>query len=238
MKRKILPMLGLMAAMTLVACGGNKSEAAPTSKAPAATSKAPATSKATSKSSAAPQSKEPTPVAEWVADGAKNGSVNPEKWGTDATKKAYRLDITDATGWNTSESKMNAKSGDNSKSTWTVAGIPNGTYEIDMSVKMTSSSHSNRYWFNHALNNKDDSGNSPDGATEDPFRYFFKLNGADTAINPTVTETWGEQGLSNTDFKAVTVVASVAITDLTSFQLVHGNIGYSLFVEYVRLIAK
>ena len=238
MKRKILPMLGLMAAMTLVACGGNKSEATPTSKAPAATSKAPATSKATSKSSAAPQSKEPTPVAEWVADGAKNGSVNPEKWGTDATKKAYRLDITDATGWNTSESKMNAKSGDNSKSTWTVAGIPNGTYEIDMSVKMTSSSHSNRYWFNHALNNKDDNGNPADSATEDPFRYFFKLNSTGDAINPTVTDTWGDQGLTNTDFKAVTVVAEVTVTDLTSFQLIHGNIGYSLFVEYVRLIAK
>ena len=236
MKRKILPMLGLMAAMTLVACGGNKSEAAPTSKAPAATSKAPATSKATSKSSAAPQSKEPTPVAEWVADGAKNGSVNPEKWGTDATKKAYRLDITDATGWNTSESKMNAKSGDNSKSTWTVAGIPNGTYEIDMSVKMTSSSHSNRYWFNHALNNKDDNGNPPDGATEDPFRYFIELNG--TAAYPTTTQTWGEQGLSNSAFKTANeVINKVAVSGLTTFAMRHGNIGYSLIIQSVRLIA-
>ena len=237
MKRKILPMLGLMAAMTLVACGGNKSEAAPTSKAPAATSKAPATSKATSKSSAAPQSKEPTPVAEWVADGAKNGSVNPEKWGTDATKKAYRLDITDATGWHTSESKMNAKSGDDSMSTWTVAGIPNGTYEIDMSVKMTNSSHTDRYWYNMAIAGNETKTSSQDKDTEDPYRYFFKLNGG-AAVNPSVTENWGDQGLTADSFKAVTVVATVTVTDLTSFQLIHGNIGYSLFIEYVRLIAK
>ena len=235
MKRKILPMLGLMAAMTLVACGGKTSTEPAKS---TAKSTPAATSKATSKSSAAPQSKEPTPVAEWVADGAKNGSVNPEKWGTDATKKAYRLDITDATGWNTSESKMNAKSGENSMSTWTVAGIPNGKYEIDMSVKMTNAGHSSRYWFNHALNGKDDSGNPPDNDGESAFRYFFKLNSTGSEINPTVTETWGEQGLSADEFKAVTVVAEVTVTDLTSFQLIHGNIGYSLFVEYVRLIAK
>lgn len=44
MKRKILPVLSLLAAMTLVACGekpADKSGAAPTSKTPAATSKAP-----------------------------------------------------------------------------------------------------------------------------------------------------------------------------------------------------
>ena len=107
-----------------------------------------------------------------------------------------------------------------------------------MSVKMTNAGHSSRYWFNHALNGKDDSGNPPDNDGESAFRYFFKLNSTGSEINPTVTDTWGEQGLSADEFKAVTVVAEVTVTDLTSFQLIHGNIGYSLFVEYVRLIAK
>lgn len=237
MKRKILPMLGLMAAMTLVACGGKTSTEAPKSN----TGKSVATSKATSKSSKAPESKEPAPVAEWVADGAKNGLVNPEKWGTDATKKAYRLDVADAAGWNKADTKMNEKdqTAANSKSTWTITqgAIPNGTYEIDMSVKMTNASHTDRYWYNMAIKGNETKTSSQDKADEDPFRYFFKLNGGE-AVNPTVEDNWGAQGLSADDYKAVTVVGTVTVTDLTSFQLCHGNIGYSLIIEYVRLIAK
>lgn len=179
----------------------------------------------------------------WEADGAKNGLVNPLKSTTDENQKAYRLDVADAAGWNQPSTKMNQKdqTNANSKSTWEIAAnaIPNGNYRIDVLCKMTSSGHTTRYWFNHALNGRTDNGNPPDAATEAPFRYFFELNGdAENPVNPTTRATWGEQGLSDQAVKtANSVVSKVAVNGLTSFALRHGDIGYSLIIESVILVA-
>lgn len=188
-----------------------------------------------------------TPKAyEWEADGEAVGVVHKEKCTTDANKKAYRFDVSEATGWNQGGTKMNEKDQTkaNSKSTWTVGAdvIPDGNYRVDFVVKMTSD-HSARHWFNEAKWNEEHPDDkitlpvsNPDSTSEDPFRYFVELNG--TAAYPTTTATWGEQGLSNTAFKTANeVIRSVAATGLTTFALRHGNIGYSLIIESVRLIA-
>ena len=162
--------------------------------------------------------------------GAKDGVVIPET--CTCGMKAYRLDIADATGFNTPNTKWNAKDGVSAK--WDITGkVPAGNYQVMVSAKTTSSSHSNRYWYNQY---QTDSGTNADKESEDPFRYYFKLDGGDN-INPTVTKTWGEQGLTNTEFNWVEVVASVTFTaESASFEMFHGNIGYSLFVESVRLV--
>ena len=183
---------------------------------------------------------------EWEADGEVVGLVHKEKCTTDANKKAYRFDVSEATGWNQAGTKMNEKDQTkaNSKSTWAVTegAIPDGNYRVDFIVKMTSD-HSARHWFNEAIWNQNHPeaqitlpGSNPDATTEDPFRYFIELNG--TAAYPTTTQTWGEQGLSNTEFKTANeVINKVAVSGLTTFAMRHGNIGYSLIIQSVRLIA-
>ena len=179
----------------------------------------------------------------WEADGEKVGLVTPLKDTTDATQKAYRLDVNDAAGWNQGGTKMNEKDQTkaNSKSTWAITdnAIPDGNYRIDVNCKMTNDSHSTRYWFNCATFGRPNSGSNPDAATEAPYRYFFELNAdAEHPVNPTTVNSWGDCGLDATTVKtAAGVVYSVAISGLTSFALRHGNIGYSLIIESIVLVA-
>ena len=172
----------------------------------------------------------------FAADGEKDGVVNPEKCA--CGQKAYRIDMADAdaAGWHDPNTKWNVKSGANTTATWDITGkIPAGNYKIAVNVKMTSSSHTNRCWYNQSANDPTPQ-NSPDKADEDPFRYYFELDGV--TVNPDTTKTWGEQKLSNTAYNYAEIVSSITITaESATLKMIHGNIGYSLFVSNVRLIA-
>lgn len=259
MKKTVLPILSIMAAMALVGCGpkneskeaskstpvasesakGSSSKAADSSSKSQATSNSQAASSAASNSKAAssaststsqaPAYVEPTAYT-WEADGDKNGLVNPEKATEDATKKAYRLDIADSTGdYKDKSQKMK------SNAEWTVSGIPNGKYALQIACKMTNSSHTDRYWYNMALAGNETKTRDQDTVDQDPFRYFFAFNGTQT-VNPNTDKNWGQQNLNTSDYKAVYVVDSVDLNNVTKVELKHGNIGYSLYVEYVRLV--
>ena len=177
---------------------------------------------------------EPVHVHSFVA-GTKDGIVTPET--CECGLKAYNLAMADAdaAGWHDPNTKWNAKTGTNTTATWDITGkIPSGKYAVYANVKMTSSSHANRCWYNQSANDPTPS-SSPDTADQDPYRYFFKLDGV--TVNPDVTATWGELNISNTAYNYAEVVSEITISGTSaSLQMLHGNIGYSLFVANVRLI--
>lgn len=231
--KKVLPLVSLLAVMAMVGCTKTTSSAAssnkPTSK---ATSKEAASSKASSKVSVSldPATHE---HEEWTA-GTKVADVTPET--CECGAKAYRVDVADATGWNDPSVKMNGKSAPNNQSDWNITGaIPAGVYDVYLSAKMSYSSHGNRTFANQ-WENDPDGGTNADKETEDPFRYFFKLDDGE-AINPATTQTWGELGYSASEAVFVNTEAKVTITATSAkFSLLHGNIGYSLIIDSIRLV--
>ena len=112
--------------------------------------------------------------------------------------------------------------------------ITDGTYNIALEVKMTSSGHTDRYWFNHAKFNKEDSASSPDTSSQADYRYDFVINDT-TTIGLTNDKTYDENGMSTSDYKMVEVVHECTITGATKFALHHGSIGFSLCVKSIKL---
>lgn len=161
-------------------------------------------------------------------------------------KVAFRVDVNDATGWNQGSGKMNGKPNadgtptSSSMSTWDITGaIPAGTYDVYMIGHMSASGHSSRHWNNHtAMGGEDTATENPDKSTEDPYRYFLKINGASAAaIYPNVTETWGELGFDDSTNKPGLMIRGMTMpAGATSLHLLHGNIGYSMYVESIRLV--
>ena len=157
-----------------------------------------------------------------------------EREGCDAA--VIVLDVSKATGWNKSTTKMNAKSGADSMSTWDVAGvIDDGKYDIEVEGLMTYTSHGDRYWYNQY---ETDSGDNADKSTEDPFRYFFKVN--DSKINPNVLDkSWKDLGYTGENDSGTPtygyICKAVDIAGANSFSLVHGNIGFSMIISNIRL---
>lgn len=229
--KKVLPLVSLLAVMAMVGCTKTTSSAAssnkPTSK---ATSKEAASSKESSKVSVSldPATHE---HEEWTA-GTKVADVTPET--CECGAKAYRVDVADATGWNKADVKMNGKTAPDNQSDWNITGaIPAGVYDVYLSAKMSYDSHADRYFYNQW---EGDTAQTPDKETEDPFRYFFKLDDGE-AINPATTQTWGELGYSASEAVFVNTEAKVTITATSAkFSLLHGNIGYSLIIDSIRLV--
>ena len=147
----------------------------------------------------------------------------------------YILDISQASGWNQPTVKMNGKNGTNDKSNWDVTGvIDDGTYDIFLEAKLTDGGHKNRCWHNMSENDPTPN-NNPDKSTEDPYRYFFKINDA-TIINPNVTDNWETIGYTSSSSVFGAIVNNANISGASSFSLVHGNIGYSLIISKVKLV--
>lgn len=167
-------------------------------------------------------------------DGTKTGVVTPETCKCGLT--TYRMDVADATGWNQPTVKMNGKTAPNNEANWDITGkIPAGKYDIVASVKSSYDSHADRYWYNMAKHGNETATSSPDTEAEDDFRYFFKIG--DTVKNPTNEKNWGEDGINASSYTAVVVTSGVDFAGTeTSFSLMHGNIGYSLIIEFVRLV--
>lgn len=166
--------------------------------------------------------------------GTKTGVVTPETCTCGLT--AYRMDVVDATGWNKGDVKMNGKTAPDNEANWDITGkIAAGKYDIVASVKSSYDSHADRYWYNMAKHGNETATSNPDTTAEDDFRYFFKIG--DAVKNPTNEKNWGEDGINASSYTAVVVVSGVDFAGTeTSFSLMHGNIGYSLIIEYVRLV--
>lgn len=239
----------LSATMLLAACG--KPTDTPTSSVsdePASSQKQeeskPASSseaKPSSSSSAAKpssSSSEAKPVDhnhKWVA-GTKTGKITPE---TCDDHKAYRLDVTDATGWNKADTKMNGKpTADGptatSESVWEIeeGQLPAGKYDIEIVAKMTYATHGTRVWNNMWETETEATG---DKETESPYRYWVEVGA--TKYDPNVKETWADIGLTATEMNSVKNATGVTVDyDQTTIKLEHGNIGYSLIIESVRFV--
>lgn len=224
-KTKIL--MAFAASLLLVGCGAKPAPSS-SQKAPSSSQKASSSKVSSSKEST---SKAPTTWTEI----SKDGVVHKETKG-DAV--AYRVDIAEATGWNKSTTKMNGKAAPDNEANWDITGkIPSGNYQVELEALMTYESHSDRYFYNQY---QTDSGQNADKESEDPFRYFLKVDGA--TINPDTKKSWGEIGFQGENQSGAPVfgefISSMAVAaDAKSLSLMHGNIGYSLIVSRVRLIA-
>ena len=165
------------------------------------------------------------------------GLIDLEKC-DDCASKAYKFPVKYAEGWNDPATKMNAKTGSGSKSTWKIEGqLAPGKYEVEISAKLSQSSSDGRYWFNHAKFNKDQGDSNPDTLQESDYRYWIEVD--NTAFYPTSQKTWGEEGLDASNFNRSIFIGELTVTSTTkTINLVHGNIGYSLIIDQVRLIAK
>ena len=164
---------------------------------------------------------------------------------------AYELDVTDATGFNTPNTKMSAKSGSTSMATWTISSyvgntLPEGYYDIQLEAAMTDSSHANRKMYNMSKTSlcvdgqveETATGNNADKTTESDYRYFLQINATDS-YNPTTKKSYGDLGLGTgaASVKYFDFVSGVQIDSATqTISLRHGNIGYSLFCRSIRLI--
>ena len=161
---------------------------------------------------------------------------------------AYELDIKDADGFNTPLVRMNQRSGASSKATWDISEyigtvIPAGSYDIQLEAAMTDSSHGTRKLYNMArkdlivdgdLEGNDTQG-APDDVEESPYRYFVKVDS--TTYYPTTKESYADLGLQvgNTNFKYCNFLQGVSINkDSSKLELIHGDIGYSLFIKSIR----
>ena len=164
---------------------------------------------------------------------------------------AYQLDIEKATGYHSPKIRMNAYSGEEAnKATWNIAPyidtvIPSGSYDIKIEAAMTDAAHGVRKMYNMAREDiwvdGDKEGNNsqgiPDKVTESPYRYFLNVDG--NVYYPTTKESFSDLGLevgaSNTKF--VRFIEGVNINkDSSNFSLVHGDIGYSLYIKSIRLV--
>ena len=234
-KTKLFSVLTVFAAMTLVACGGNNSANDKTTSAkPASTSQKP------SSTSQKPSSS--TPSTEWV-DGAKTGKFTKQTRASD-NGVAYLASVAEAEGWNDAETKMNKKTADAplNESKWAIEGLPAGQYDVEFSARMSYDSHSSRYWYNMAWKGNEDASSNPDKTSESPYRYFIVVYGADNTANNVYTDnakSWGESGLTGSDFNFAQVITGMNLKEgATSISLKHGDIGYSLAINYVRFIYK
>ena len=237
MRKKTL-LASLLSLGLLVSCGVGESASSEAAASSGAGSSAPTSSAAASSSAQASSSAASSEAPHehvWTA-GTKTGLVTPET--CTCGDVAYRLDIADATGWNDPATKMNGKTAPSNQSEWDVTGVlPAGDYSIGIIGLMSYASHGDRCWYNMW---ETDTASTPDTQDQDPFRYFFKVNGGE-AINPDVTATWTELGYEGQDgsgaFQFGMAVTSYTLAEgATTFDLLHGNIGYSLIIQSIRLI--
>ena len=236
MKKRLFSVLAVFAAMTLVACGGNNSSASTGSKASSNPSSQKTSSTSKSSTSVAPA------ADEWV-DGQKTGKFVKQTRASD-NGVAYLASVAEADGWNDAETKMNKKTADAplNESKWAIEGLPAGKYDVEFSARMSYDSHADRYWYNMAWKGNETASSNPDTTSESPYRYFIVVYGADSAANNVYTDnaqSWGDCGLSGSDFAFTKVITGMNLKEgATNISLKHGDIGYSLAINYVRFIYK
>ncbi|MCQ2799027.1 MAG: tyrosine-protein phosphatase [Bacilli bacterium] len=152
-------------------------------------------------------------------------------------KKAYKFPIKYAEGYKDPTTKM-ARTGATAKSTWNVQGqLAAGKYEVEISAKLSQASSTERHWYNHAKHGEETATSNPDTTSESDYRYWVDIDGK--ATNPSSTKTWGEEGFDASNFNRTVFIAEIEVTSSTKFvNFVHGDIGYSLYIDQIRFVAK
>ena len=188
MKLKLFSLMALLAAFSLTACGNKPAESGNTP----------------SGSTPAPSAEHDFDEDEWT-EGQKTGAFTKETCSCGLV--GYRCDVEEADGWNDPATKMNGKTAPNNRSSWAATGLPAGKYDVWFNCKMSYDSHSSRYWYNQWEN---DSGSSPDKEDEDPYRYWVEIDSA-APLYPTVTDNWGDCGLSGSSFNDCVVIENITV---------------------------
>lgn len=235
MKTKFIALCGVLLAFTLTACSnGNSSLSSGKAGNSSQNSSTVVSSSRASSSSKSSTSTSQVHVHSFVA-GTKTGAFTPEE--CSCGLKAYRFDIADAAGWNNPDSKMNGKVAPDNASTWSLAGLPVGNYRVDVNAQLTSSSHTDRHWYNMAIKGDETATNSPDTIEQAPFRYWVELD--TEVVNPNEEGAFGAIGLSADGAATVSFVSTLEVkTGTQNLVFKHGDIGYSIIVKYLRFVAK
>ncbi|MCQ2797559.1 MAG: tyrosine-protein phosphatase [Bacilli bacterium] len=154
----------------------------------------------------------------------------------ECSTKAYKFPIKYASGYNDPSTKMNAKTGDAAKSKWNITGqLAAGKYSVEITMKVSTAT--DRHWYNHAIAGEETASSNPDTTSESAFRYWIEVDGKE--YDPTSKNTFGEDGFTTTEFNRAIFIDEVEVTAGTKeIALVHGNIGYTCYIETVRLVAK
>lgn len=154
----------------------------------------------------------------------------------ECSTKAYKFPIKYATGYNDPSTKMNDKTGDKKKSTWNITGqLAPGKYSVEITMKVSSSL--DRHWYNHAIAGEETASSNPDTTSESAFRYWVEVDGKE--FDPTTKKTFGEDGFTTSEFNRAIIIDEIDVAAGTKeIALVHGNIGYTLYIETIRLVAK
>lgn len=179
-------------------------------------------------------------------DITKDGVVGKIKCKRCSADMGYEFTITEATGFHGTE-KMNGKVSPDNKSTWNIENkVTAGTYDIEILALMSSSSHSDRKWYNMSkpglcVNGKVEETltNSPDNTNESDYRYTIRVDGKE--FTPESKQSWGELGLRGSDEGVdpsyVKFIKNVDISEgAKELSLFHGNIGFSLIISKIKLI--
>lgn len=151
--------------------------------------------------------------------------------------KAYKFPIKYAEGYKDSSTKM-GRTGDTAKSTWNIEGqLATGKYEVEISAKLSQASSTDRHWYNHAKRGEETATSNPDTTSESDYRYWVSADSK--ATYPTSEKTWGEEGFDANNFnKTIFIDEFEASSTTKNIVFNHGDIGYSLYIDQIRLIAK
>ena len=117
---------------------------------------------------------------------------------------------------------------------WNVAGLPAGTYEIQISARGGNDANLNVSWWGGA-----------EGADPDTPKYYFQAGTGDSAVkaNP-IKSDYDTTGLtaegSSGNYHLSCILSEITIpADTTAFSIQCTGKGYRLYgFEYVRLITK
>ncbi len=158
-----------------------------------------------------------------------------------------RLDIADATGFNTPNTAMGKTNNVGAVSEWAIEGaeLPAGKYAIEMFAALNWNDHADRKFYNMAKAGEETRAQYPDLDTDGDYRYWAEING--TVVNPTQRKAWGgDDGLgltqkrnnSTDNHKNITFVHEfTTATPITSVKLAHSDtLGFELMISNIRLI--
>ena len=149
----------------------------------------------------------------------------------------YIYKIEDAVGHNNPNATMKGKGTGEERmisSTWLTNDLTPGHYKVKLSVRLSGIDWDYRTFKNMYPN--DPAGEMGDKEDEDPYRYWIEVD--DVPTYPDVDKTWGEMNLIYEEFHECLFITDLNITEESrTIKLVHGNIGYSCYIEYIKLVS-
>lgn len=159
---------------------------------------------------------------------------------------AYEFEIKDATGFHLLSKPMNSTTSPENKASWDIENkLEPGSYNVEIEALMPTANDGNRKWYNMAKpvycvdGKAEDTTSTGDKSSQSSYRYTIKIDGKEFA--PQGKESWNELGLASNDVggkaKYVKFVDNVNVdSDSKELSLVHGSIGYPLYITKVKFV--